>query len=175
MLVPSPSVFPSASLSSSPSATASLVAEDLSARDLAWQTAVYLAVVLGAVLCHSALTPGPSCGDRIPAPSPSNPSSLIRLVIVALISAVILIIWNDDWSWRAFDPGPGPAPPPCGRCHARFGVQRSTFIDHPFPTPRHSWRRCCAGSPQHSCQHSATSDKPLPPLRAAPRQGHDLT
>ncbi|KAH9960138.1 hypothetical protein BC827DRAFT_1155928 [Russula dissimulans] len=96
MLVPSPSVFPSASLSSSPSATASLVVEDVSAKDLAWQTAAYLAVVL---------------------------------VIVALISAVILIIWNDGWSWRALIPGPGP-----GRPRAGDVIPGSAFILSPAQT-----------------------------------------
>jgi|SRR5712672_4459104 len=80
----SPLTLPLTSFSLSSSATASPAVELVSAKQMLWQAAVYLVVVLGAVI-------------RCVIFRPSLTLPLLT-VIVAIIASVILLIWNDSWT-----------------------------------------------------------------------------
>ena len=75
---------------SSPAATSTAIT--VSAKQLAWQAAVYLAIALGIVIC---------CPEPLrhygPLPHPPKSSFALSTGVTAVISGIILLVWNDDW------------------------------------------------------------------------------
>lgn len=84
----SPALLSTSTSLSLPAATSSVISN--SASQLACQTAIYVVVILGIVICYPGLEP---LRYHVALPLTSLP-----IVIVAIICGAILLIWNDNWT-----------------------------------------------------------------------------
>ena len=84
------SQLPGLSSFSSPAATSTAITA--SAKQLVWQAAVYLVIALGIVICY----PEPLLHYG-PLPHPPKSSFALSTGVTAIISGIILLVWNDDW------------------------------------------------------------------------------
>ena len=109
------SALPSTSLSSVPSAAVTSAVKTKSTKQLAWQPAVYLVVVLGTVIVIHTLT----LSFALPPPRSHLIFPPLPTVFVAIVASVIWLIWND----------------PCIRSTPRRGKMESIETDSAFHFP----------------------------------------